>query len=336
MAPVEVGAALVISGDAATLAAISTLTGWALRGSTRAVMVRSVPEILDVERFGRSEGPVDLVIEVPHGAEPEDYEALATELEGPHPEGLIEFFHVNTDIGASALARALAARLTAEHDAAVSLLRCRVPRTFVDTNRRLDPRPEGPVPSALGGRVTPGMMPWVTSPADERLLVERHARYLAEVEVVLSAMPRAALLLLHSYAPRSVDVEVTESIVTDLRAAYRPETVETWPLRPALDVIHRLPEGNSLAPPGFVDGMQQAFEGVEEVGDNLTYPLHPVTVAHAHATRWPGRVMCVEVRRDLLADPFVPLQPCTIGASKVARLADPFARALSAVLPAGR
>jgi hypothetical protein len=42
----------------------------------------------------------------------------------------------------------------------------------------------------------------------------------------------------------------------------------------------------------------------------------------------PGRALCVEVRRDLLADPFVPFAQMTIGAAKVDRLVGPFVNAL--------
>jgi len=294
-----------------------------------AVRASSKPGVYDFGRFGAEDDPVGLLIEVPHGAtETSDFSDLAAKLQGPQPEGLVEFFHVNTDVGAPELAAAVA-RSLAEPGCAVGVLRCRIPRTFVDTNRRLDLDPAEAETNALSGRVTPGLAPWVTAPEDQRLLVELHQSYTEAAEAILSsALPRAGLLLLHSYAPRSVDVEVTERIVEDLRAAYAPDKAESWPLRPAIDVIHRLPDGRSLAPEGMVDALVVAFDGVEAIGDNLTYPLHPVTMGHHHAVRWPGRVLCLEVRRDLLADPFVPLHPVEISPSKVERLAVPLARAL--------
>ena len=302
------------------------------------MLLRSTPDLLDIERFGDAEASPDLVIEVPHGAtETADFTRLAAELEGPHPEALIEFFHVNTDAGAPELARRVAEALVRDGRArAVTVLRCRIPRTFIDTNRRLDPRPAaepGALP-ALAGRVTPGLMPWVTTLRDEALLVGRHAAYTRAVaDLLQSALPRAGLLLLHSYAPRSIDVDVTPGIVRDLRAAYAPERIETWPLRPPLDVIHRAPDGGSRAPEGFVARLLEAFDGIEPVGDDLTYPLHPATMAYAHVERWPGRVACLEVRRDLLASDFVPLRPVLIAEEKVRRLAEPLARALEVVLP---
>jgi predicted N-formylglutamate amidohydrolase len=297
------------------------------------VQASSIPGVLDVERFGAEDEPPRLVIEVPHGAtEDGDFSALAAQLEGPHPEGLIEFFHVNTDVGAPELARAVA-RSFSDRAGPVIVLRCRIPRTFVDTNRSLGVDPASVQTSALAGRVTPGVAPWLTRPEDQRRLVELHRTYTEAVDSIVSAaLPRAGLLLLHSYAPRSVDVEVSEKIVDDLRAAYGPDQAERWPLRPPIDVIHRLPDGTSLAPDGAIDALARAFDGVEPVGDNVTYPLHPVTMGYHHAARWPGRVLCLEVRRDLLADPFVPLRRVTIAPEKVDRLAGPLVEALYASL----
>jgi hypothetical protein len=45
-------------------------------------------------------------------------------------------------------------------------------------------------------------------------------------------------------------------------------------------------------------------------------------------TRWPGRAICVEVRRDLLADPFQPFVEMKISAEKVKKLALPLAASL--------
>ena len=63
----------------------------------------------------------------------------------------------------------------------------------------------------------------------------------------------------------------------------------------------------------------------------VTYPLHPSTLAHGHVVRCPGRALCVEVRRDLLADPFTPFAQMRIGAEKTERLAAAFAPALEAL-----
>ena len=59
-------------------------------------------------------------------------------------------------------------------------------------------------------------------------------------------------------------------------------------------------------------------------------PLHPSTQAYAHVLALPGRTLCLEVRRDLLADPWSPFAEMRIGAAQVARLAAPLAAALAA------
>ena len=56
--------------------------------------------------------------------------------------------------------------------------------------------------------------------------------------------------------------------------------------------------------------------------------LHASTLAWGHVMARPGRALCVEVRRDLLADPFEPFAEMQIGPAKVARLAVPFVNAI--------
>jgi hypothetical protein len=53
-------------------------------------------------------------------------------------------------------------------------------------------------------------------------------------------------------------------------------------------------------------------------------------MAHAHVTRHPGQVACLEVRRDLLTEQFVPFRQVQIDPERVARVADPLARWLRA------
>jgi hypothetical protein len=141
--------------------------------------------------------------------------------------------------------------------------------------------------------------------------------------------PGGALLMLHSYAPRSVDVEVDHQIVDHLRRAYQPDREPTWPLRPEVDVIGRALDGTDHAPPAVVAALRGELAGLGiAVADSATYPLHPSTLAWDHAIARPGRALCVEIRRDLLADPFAPFVEMRISDAKVERLAAPFARAL--------
>ena len=87
--------------------------------------------------------------------------------------------------------------------------------------------------------------------------------------------------------------------------------------------------------PAVVQALTQALaaDGLE-VADSATYPMHPSTMAWEHVMGRPGRVLCLEVRRDLLAAPFEPFAQMRIGADEVARLAGPLATALARWWPA--
>lgn len=291
----------------------------------------SLSGILDVtlERGAAARhGTLDLVIEVPHGATATaDFARVAAQLTSPLPDGLVDFFHVNTDAGAPELAAAIAQQLVAAHPArTIAVLRCRIPRTFIDCNRRID----APLAEFAAGKVTPGLMPWITTAADRALLRAAYDRYVAAVGDALSGLgPDGAVLLLHSYAPRSVDVAVDLQIVPQLRAAYQPDRATTWPLRPEVDVIGREVDGTDRAPAAVVTALRSELAAIGiAVADSATYPLHPSTLAWGHVMARPGRALCVEVRRDLLADPFEPFAEMRIGAAKVALLAAPIAAAL--------
>ena len=155
-------------------------------------------------------------------------------------------------------------------------------------------------------------------------------RYVGAVrETIARLSPDGALLLLHTYAPRTIDVEVDLQIVANLRRAYEPDRESTWPLRPEVDVIGRELDGTDRAPAGVVLALREGLAGLGiELAESATYPLHPSTLAWDHVMARPGRVLCVEVRRDLLADPFEPFVQMRIGAAKVDRLVTPFVRAL--------
>jgi hypothetical protein len=290
----------------------------------------SIPQIVDVEvirgdRAGAN-AALDLVIEIPHGAtRTADFTDLAARLTSPLPDALVDFFHVNTDAGAPELGLATAQRfVAAEPTRTVAVLRCRIPRTFIDCNRRIDATP------AERGKMTPGLMPWVTSPEDLALLRAAYTAYVAAVRDAASQLaPDGAMLLLHTYAPRTVGVDVDLDIVRSLRAAYRPEVERTWPLRPELDVIGRGLDGTNHAPTPVVDALRHELASLGlAVADSVSYPLHDSTLAWDHVLAHPGRVLCLEVRRDLLADPFEPFAQMTIAAAKVDRLAVPLAAAL--------
>jgi predicted N-formylglutamate amidohydrolase len=291
--------------------------------------VASVPGIIDVE-FMR--GPtamgseVDLVIEIPHGAtRTEDYDRLAARLSSPLPDGLVDFFHVNTDAGAPELGLAIAKKFIAANPSrAAAVLRCRVPRTFIDCNRQIDASPE----DFKAGKVSPGLMPWITDPEDRAMLRAAHESYVSAVRTEAAKLnATGAMLLLHTYAPRTVDVEVDLDIVKSLRAAYQPEVEPTWPLRPEVDVIGKGTDGKDYAPAAVVEALRAELAPLT-VADGSTYPLHPSTQAWDHVMARPGRALCIEVRRDLLADPFEPFVQMRIAPTKVDRLAGPIAAAM--------
>ena len=62
--------------------------------------------------------------------------------------------------------------------------------------------------------------------------------------------------------------------------------------------------------------------------DGRTYPLHPSTWGHQHAARWPNRTLCLEIRRDLVADPWDPFVEMRTAPARAARLAAPLADAI--------
>jgi N-formylglutamate amidohydrolase len=296
------------------------------------VPLASIPELLDTSIVrgarARPDDPFDLLIEIPHGATATtDFTTLAAKLTSPLPDRLVDFFHVNTDAGAPELALAIAERLVAEAPArSVAVLRCRVPRTFIDCNRRIDAAPE----DFKAGKVTPGLMPWITTAEDRALLRASYDRYVGAVREAASHLGHdGAMLMLHTYAPRTVDVEVDLQIVESLHRAYQPDREPTWPLRPDIDVIGREVDGTNRAPPHVVEALRDELAGCGlALAESATYPLHPSTLAWDHVMARPGRALCVEVRRDLLADPFEPFVQMRIGAAKVNRLVTPFVRAL--------
>jgi len=293
-------------------------------------IINPIRDVLDVRTFrgAQSDGVPDLVIEVPHGATTTaDFESVAALLTSPLPASLIDFFYVNTDTGAPELADAVAERLVAASPTrTVNVLRCRVARTFIDCNRVLD----ASAADYKAGGVAPGLMPWITSPEDVALLRGRYEAYVGAVRQATDALPpHGAMLLLHTYAPRTVGVEVDANIVASLHAAYAPEVFTTWPARPEMDVIGRGPDGTLHAPAMVVDALRAELESDGmTLGDSHTYRLHPSTLGWDHAMRLPGRSLCLEVRRDLFVEHFEPFVEARIDPVHTARLAEPVTRAL--------
>ncbi len=275
-----------------------------------------------------SEDRPQVLLELPHGAtEQEHFESLRARLRGGLPADLEAFFWVNTDIGSPEVAARLAASLAQPRGGApafaVEVLRCLIPRTFVDTNRVLA--------AEVAGGMTSGLHSYVEDPADRRLLSELHGRYTARAEAAYQEVcGRGGLALtLHTYAPRSVEVSVDEDIVRALRAAYVPQVYRRWPRRPPVDLITRDATNRDLSPPGLAELVRTVYarRGIT-VESNHTYHLHPATQGFLHAERYPGRVLCLELNRGRLAAPFTPFLPSPISARKVSGMARPLAEAL--------
>lgn len=301
--------------------------------------IRSVPGIAAVELLrGVAAVPhaaPDLLLEVAHGAtRAEHYAALRAKLSGNYPEELREFFFVNTDVGAPELARAVASRVVAmQPRRSVMVVQCLLPRTFIDCNRRIDAATQ-PAASAPGA-MTPGLPPWVQDERDRRLLLQHYQSYRELVTAAFAGLAPSGLgLFVHTYAPRSIDVAVDADVVRSLRAAYAADRVGTWPLRAAVDLITHDPDGRELAHAGLARSAEREFLGAGfDVITNGAYSLHPVTLAHAFATQYAGRTLCLEVRRDLLVPEFVPFVPLEVAPAKVQRAALPLANAVLAHLP---
>lgn len=292
----------------------------------------SVPGVVEVTSFrGGSRGW--LLIEVPHGATREaDYRAVAGQLRSRLPAQLEHFFFVNTDIGAPEGAAWLGRTLSAQ-GLNVVVARCALPRTFIDTNRVIDLGAGGVVKEGLTAAV-PG---YVSAREDIEWLTAQHARYHAVVDALYREVCRGAdglALQLHSYSPRSVGIEkVDEHIVEALHAAYVPEVYATWPERPPVDLISATKDGSFRTAPRLVDALlaEYAAAGIG-VKENGTYHLAPAAMGMVYAQQYPHQVVCVELNRGLVADPFVPFGVSPISEVKVGVMVAPIGRVLAAAL----
>jgi hypothetical protein len=280
--------------------------------------------VADVEILGA--GPVGLLVEVPHGADATDYEAVRARLAGSLPADLHEMFFVNTDVGAWDYGRRVAERLIAAGAVTgARVIRCRVPRTFIDCNRVED--------APAGGGLTASVPGYIHDAADHAFLLDLHRRYVAIVADAFAALPERALALLpHTYGPRSLGIEtVGDDIVTRLRWAHEPGRVETWPLRPEVDLITRGPDGALHAPAALVEAVAATLgaRGLQ-VADSSTYAMHPATLAYRWATGRSSPTFCLEVRRDLLVREWIWNRESRIDPAAVDKIAAPLAEAIGA------
>ena len=298
----------------------------------RDTVPQTLAGVCEVERFGETGSRPGVLIEVPHGAtEDAHFLAVRDRLRSEFPRDLIEFFRVNTDFGAPELARAVAAAVAeprGDRPACPAIVvRGLVPRTLVDLNRALD---------ATDGGMTPGLPPYVRHPEDHADLVALWRAYQARAAAAYDAVCGSGgiAIALHTYGPRSVGIEtIGDDIVERLHRAYEPGTFETWPVRPEADLILPADGDHAAVHGGLVDLLRTHLTdaGVETTA-SATYRLVPATLAHVHAVDHPGATACLEIRRDLLGDPWRPFEPSTVDAVAIARIARPIADACSGTL----
>jgi predicted N-formylglutamate amidohydrolase len=292
----------------------------------------SIPGVADVELLrgpaAAAGAAIDLLVEVPHGAARDDYDALRAALRGPLPDDLHEFFAVNTDVGAWDLGRAAAARVVAEEARRTALVvRCRIPRTFIDCNRV----EEATEDQLASGGMTASVPAYVRDAGDRARLLGLHRAYVGLVEAAHAALaPQGFVLLPHTYGPRTLGIDrVDDDIVAKLRWAHEPGRVEGWPLRPEIDVISRSGEGDVALDRGVVEEIAAAYRALGlDVRENATYHLHPSTLGYRWAVKFPGRLFCLEVRRDLLVRRWVWNGENEVLEDAVQRLAGPLAEVI--------
>ncbi len=292
----------------------------------------AVPGVVDVQELlgaeASLEAPPDLLVEVPHGADRRaHYDALATQLQGDYPAELHKFFHVNTDVGAWDLGRRVAERVVAARPRTRAwLLRCLIPRTFVDCNRVAG---AGPTGDLSGTGITGAMAPYVRDPRDQARLAELHAAYVAVAEHGYATVCGGSGLALnpHTYGPRTLAVDkVDDDIVANLERAHEPGIYQASPMRPPADLITRDEQGTVYGPEGSETALVDALRGLGlDAAVSQTYYLHPVTQGYRFSKAYPGRVLGFEIRRDLLVQTWDPFVEQAVDPGKVDRIAGPFA-----------
>lgn len=279
--------------------------------------------------------PPSLLVEVPHGADRRaHYDALRARMVGALPEDLHVFFHVNTDVGAWDYGQRVAEKIIAARpDRSALLVRCLIPRTFVDANRVEDAKD-----SLARGGMTAGVAPYVHDPRDIALLLELHRSYVGLVERAYEMVCGAGGFALspHTYGPRTMGIpKIDDEIVHALRKAHEPEAWASWPVRPEIDLLTKTAEGVRHAPPGMVEAL---IEGYAAVGltalEAKSYALHPATQTWRWLVRHPEQVLCLEVRRDLLVPEYTPFEEMIAEPARAGRVAGPLANAIDAWLSA--
>jgi hypothetical protein len=287
--------------------------------------VASKAGVLRATQIGSAAAP-SLLIEVPHGADrAAHYFALAARMQGQLPAQLEHFFFVNTDVGAWQLGERIAEQYVAAHPGrSALLLQCEIPRTFVDANRVVEFGD-----SDSKGGMTMAIPSYMQDARDQALLRDLHAQYVQVVETAYARIVGGGgfAVIPHTFAPRSVGIErVDATIVAQLHRVWSTDLVSTWPLRPEIELLTRDAAGALYAPADAETMLLSAFttSGFTPAL-NSTYTHHPATLGYRWAAAYPGRVLCFEVRRDLLVQEWTPFQEMQVDPARVERVARIFA-----------
>ncbi len=292
------------------------------------MVLASIPEIVDVEVLrGRDAGHDDVpafLVEVPHGAdERRHYDRLRSRLQGALPDELHAFFHINTDVGAWAYGRRVAERLVAlQTTRSAVVVRSLIPRTFIDCNR---PATKAGGDLAQGG-LSAGIPSYVRDERDVVLLTDLHRQYVDVAGAAFAAVCGGGGLALvpHTYGPRSLGIKaVDDDSVKKLKWAGAPERESSWPLRADVDLLTRDGQKNELSPPGMEHTLLGAFVAAGfSTKANDTYYVHESSLAYTWSTTYPGQLICLEVRRDVLVPQWRPFEETFAAAEKTERVAD--------------
>lgn len=273
--------------------------------------------------------PPSFVVEVPHGAdELVHYDNLRARLKSDLPPELYRFFWANTDTGAFAWGLDVARRVVAaDPTRTAAVIRCLIPRTFVDTNRALN--------AAYGlaaTGLTPGIAPYIDHADDRELLTGLHRAYLDHCEQFLRPCLSAGgfALFAHTYGPRTMKIaSIDRDIVEKLREQWKSATWPALHIRPEVDLLAHDAEGMLLADRSLLDAATVTLATANfRAETSATYSLHPATVAWRWASEFPRQTLCAEVRRDLLVDNFELLEPMQLDGTKVATFGAAFAGAI--------
>lgn len=299
----------------------------------------SIPGVVHIETIaGAKAGGPRLLIEVPHGAdERTHYDALLARMKGTLPADLHCFFHVNTDVGAWALGKAVATKLVADDETlSVVLLRSLIPRTFIDCNRP----PTGGGDDLAAGGLTAGIPSYITDDDDRALLLQLHQAYIAAAEAAYATVcgeNDGFALVPHTYGPRTMGIpSIGADIVEKLRWACEPEREKTWPLRAEVDLLTRDGDGVDWSPKGTEANLLAAYSGAGvDVHANHTYHLHPSSIGHTWSVRYAHKVLCFEVRRDLIVEAWTPFEEMRAVDAKLTPFVQPLATEMARLLAGG-